>query len=161
VGRRSYRELGRVISRSLDPERGRGLLHFIGRDRPRPLNAWIRRRIFPGAYAPALAEVERHVLWPERLVTVDVENLRPHYALTLRHWRERYERAAAEGRVGQDERFHRTWRLYLAGSEAGFRTGSLQLFQVLFAPTRSNGVPWTRRGLYEPGRGLSWNARTS
>ncbi len=161
VGRRSYRELGRVISRSLDPERGRGLLHFIGRDRPRPLNAWIRRRIFPGAYAPALAEVEQHVLWPDRLVTVDVENLRPHYAQTLRHWRERYERAAADGRVGGDERFRRTWRLYLAGSEASFRTGSLQLFQVLFAPTRSNGVPWTRRGLYAPGPGLPWNAPTS
>ncbi len=161
VGRRSYRELGRVISRSLDPERGRGLLHFIGRDRPRPLNAWIRRRIFPGAYAPALAEVERHVLWPERLVTVDVENLRPHYALTLRHWRERYEHAAAEGRVGRDERFRRTWRLYLAGSEASFRTGSLQLFQVLFAPTHSRSLPWTRRELYAPGPGLSWNAPTS
>jgi cyclopropane-fatty-acyl-phospholipid synthase len=161
VGRRSYRELGRVIARSLDGERGRGLLHFIGRDRPRPLNAWIRRRIFPGAYAPALGEVERHVLWPERLVTVDVENLRPHYALTLRHWRERYERATAEGRVGRDERFRRTWRLYLAGSEASFRTGSLQLFQVVFAPTRSNGVPWTRRELYAPGTGLSWNAPTS
>jgi len=161
VGRRSYRELGRVISRSLDPARGRGLLHFIGRDRPRPLNAWIRRRIFPGAYAPALAEVERRVLWPERLVTVDVENLRPHYALTLRHWRERYERAAAEGRVGRDERFRRAWLLYLAGSEAGFRTGSLQLFQVVFAPTRSNGVPWTRRELYAQGRGLPWNAPTS
>jgi cyclopropane-fatty-acyl-phospholipid synthase len=161
VGRRSYRELGRVIARSLDPERGRGLLHFIGRDRPRPLNAWIRRRIFPGAYAPALGEVERRVLWPQRLVTVDVENLRPHYALTLRHWRERYERAAAEGRVGRDERFRRTWRLYLAGSEAGFHTGSLQLFQVLFAPTGSRGVPWTRRELYAPGSGLAWNAPTS
>jgi cyclopropane-fatty-acyl-phospholipid synthase len=161
VGRRSYRELGRVIARSLDPERGRGLLHFIGRDRPRPLNAWIRRRIFPGAYAPALGEVERHVLWPEGLVTVDVENLRPHYALTLRHWRERYERAEAEGRVGRDERFRRTWRLYLAGSEASFRTGSMQLFQVVFAPTRSNRAPWTRRELYAPGPGLSWNAPTS
>jgi cyclopropane-fatty-acyl-phospholipid synthase len=161
VGRRSYRELGRVIARALDPERGRGLLHFIGRDRPRPLNAWIRRRIFPGAYPPALAEVEQRVLWPEQLAIVDVENLRPHYALTLRHWRERYERAAAEGRVGRDERFRRTWRLYLAGSEASFRTGSLQLFQVLLAPTRSRRVPWTRRDLYAPGPGLSWNAPTS
>jgi cyclopropane-fatty-acyl-phospholipid synthase len=38
VGRRSYRELRRVIARSLDPVRGRRLLHFIERDRPRPLN---------------------------------------------------------------------------------------------------------------------------
>ena len=32
-----------------------------------------------------------------------------------------------------DERFVRTWRLYLAGSVAAFRTGTLQLFQVIFA----------------------------
>jgi cyclopropane-fatty-acyl-phospholipid synthase len=161
VGRRSYRELGRVIARSLDPARGRGLLHFIGRDRPRPLNAWIRRRIFPGAYPPALAEVDRDVLGPERLAVVDVENLRSHYALTLRHWRERYERAAEEGRVGRDERFRRAWRLYLAGSEASFRTGSLQLFQVVFAPRGAIGAPLTRRGLYGEGPGLAWNAPTS
>jgi cyclopropane-fatty-acyl-phospholipid synthase len=161
VGRRSYRELSGVIARSLDPTRGRGLLHFIGRDRPRPLNAWIRRRIFPGAYPPALAEVDELVLGPARLAVVDVENLRAHYALTLRHWRERYERAAADGRVGRDERFRRTWRLYLAGSEAAFRTGSLQLFQVVFAPSRSSGAPWTRRGLYAEGTGVPWNAPTS
>jgi cyclopropane-fatty-acyl-phospholipid synthase len=161
VGRRSYGELGRVIARSLDPARGRGLLHFIGRDRPRPLNAWIRKRIFPGAYAPALTEVGRRLLEPVGLSVVDVENLRAHYALTLRHWRERYERAEAEGRVGFDERFRRTWRLYLAGSEAAFRTGSLQLFQVTFAPSGSSAVPWTRRGLYGEARGLSWSAPRS
>jgi cyclopropane-fatty-acyl-phospholipid synthase len=92
---------------------------------------------------------------------VDVENLRSHYALTLRHWRERYDRAAAEGLVGRDERFRRAWRLYLAGSEAAFRTGSLQLFQVVFAPRGSDGAPWTRRGLYTEGTGLPWNAPTS
>jgi len=161
VGRSSYDELGRVIARCLDRDRGRGLLHFIGRDRSRPLNAWIRHRVFPGAYAPALAEVSRHVLEPAGLSVIDVENLRGHYALTLRHWRERYERAVAEGRVGRDERFRRTWRLYLAGSEAAFRTGSLQLFQVTFAPAGSSVVPWTRRGLYDGKAGLSWSAPTS
>ncbi len=69
--------------------------------------------------------------------------------------------AAAEGRVGRDERFRRTWRLYLAGSEAAFRTGSLQLFQVLFAPGGPGAAPWTRRGLYAEGPGLSWNVPTS
>jgi cyclopropane-fatty-acyl-phospholipid synthase len=161
VGRRSYRELSRVIAGSLDPTRGRGLLHFIGRDQPRPLNAWIRKRIFPGAYPPALAEVDEEVLGTARLVVVDVENLRGHYALTLRHWRERYEKAVADGRVGRDEFFRRAWRLYLAGSEAAFRTGSLQLFQVVFAPRGSSAAPWTRRGLYAEGTGLSWNAPTS
>ena len=76
------------------PERGRGLLHFIGRSHPRPLNAWIRRRIFPGAYAPTLAEVLEQVLEPCALPVLDVENLRLHYALTLDHWLEPLRAAA-------------------------------------------------------------------
>jgi cyclopropane-fatty-acyl-phospholipid synthase len=97
------------------------------------------------------------VLEPAGLSVVDVENLRLHYALTLRHWRARYERACAEGRVAGDEPFRRAWRLYLAGSEAAFRAGSLQLFQVTFAPSGSNAVPWTRRGLFAEGAGLRWS----
>ena len=64
VGLPDYRALGRVIDRSL-AERGRGLLHFIGRNRPAPLNPWIRKRIFPGAYPPTLREVFEHVLEPQ------------------------------------------------------------------------------------------------
>jgi len=147
VGRRSYGELSRVIERSLPPGRGRGLLHFIGRDRPRPLNAWIRRRIFPGAYPPTLDEVVRLVLRPAGLSVCDVENLRRHYALTLDHWRRRYERAVADGRVGFDERFRRAWRLYLAGSQSAFSTGWLELFQVVFARPADVALPWTRAGI--------------
>ena len=160
VGRDGFAPLAAVIRRCLDPDRGRGLLHAIGRDRPRPLNAWIRRRIFPGAYPPALGEIVAAVLEPAGQSVVDVENLRPHYARTLRDWRERFERAAAAGKVGFDERFRRAWRLYLAGSEAAFRTGSLQLFQILFAPSGGTALPWSRRPLYD-GTGLSWSMPTS
>ncbi len=161
VGLANYRRMAHVIARTLDRERGRGLLHFIGRDRPQPLDGWIRRRIFPGAYAPTLDEVCRGVLVPAGMSVFDVENLRPHYALTLRHWRERYERALAAGRVGFDRFFRRMWRLYLAGSEAGFRSGSLQLFQVVFTPAGAESVPWTRAALYRGGEGLGWNEPTS
>lgn len=135
VGRRNYAALAHVLRRSLRPDTGRGLLHFIGRDHPRPLNAWIRRRIFPGAYPPTIAEVMANVLEPADLSVLDVENLRLHYARTLGHWRERLERAHDEvgGRFG--EAFYRAWRLYLAGSEAAFATGWMQLFQIVFAPT--------------------------
>jgi cyclopropane-fatty-acyl-phospholipid synthase len=151
VGRRSYPELARVIDRCLPRGCGRGLLHFIGRDRPRPLNAWIRRRIFPGAYPPTLDEVVGGVLRPAGVVVADVENLRRHYALTLDHWRRRYERAVAAGRVGFDERFRRAWRLYLAGSEAAFATGWLELFQVVFTRRGDDSLPWTRAAFYADG----------
>lgn len=146
VGRENYGAFARVIGSGLGP-RGRGLLHFIGRDRPRALNPWIRKRIFPGAYPPTMAEVTGEVLEPVGLSVVDVENLRLHYALTLRHWRDRFEVAAGQVAEMFDEAFVRAWRLYLAGSEVGFTTGYLQLFQLTFARTSAD-LPWTRAGLY-------------
>ena len=43
-----------------------------------------------------------------------------------------------------DETFVRAWRLYLTGSEAAFTTGTMQLFQIVFAPGSSNAIPRTR-----------------
>jgi cyclopropane-fatty-acyl-phospholipid synthase len=151
VGPGRYRALGALVDRCLDERRGRGLLHFIGQDRPEPLNAWIRRRIFPGAYPPTLAEAVAGVLGAARVSVVDVENLRLHYARTLEDWRRRLLAAATdvEGRFGAP--FLRRWRLYLSGSEAAFRAGALQLFQVSFARRDWSGVPWTRAGLYAGG----------
>jgi cyclopropane-fatty-acyl-phospholipid synthase len=86
---------------------------------------------------------------PWNYSVLDIENLRLHYAQTLRHWRNRFERST--DRVAQifDEEFVRLWRLYLAGSEAGFLAGSLQLFQVLFAGAECRQIPLTRAHLYE------------
>ena len=143
VGTRHYESLGQVIDRTLGPD-GRGLLHFIGRNQPRQLNRWIRRHIFPDAYAPTLDEVCAGVLRPANLSVLDVENLRLHYALTLRHWRERFEQHEPAVREQYGAEFVRTWRMYLAGSEASFVSGSVQLFQILFARGETNRVHWTR-----------------
>ncbi len=146
VGAEHYGELGRVINRTLDKS-GRGLLHFIGRNRPRPFSAWTRKRIFPGAYAPSLSQV-MHIFEPWDFSVLDVENLRLHYAKTLEHWLDRFEKAARGISEMFDPKFVRAWRLYLAGSLAGFRTGTLQLFQVVFARSTSEQIPWTRAHLY-------------
>lgn len=148
VGLKHYGSLADVLNRALRRARGRGLLHFIGRDIPRPLNAWVRRRIFPGAYPPTLAEVATRVLEPARMSIVDVENLRLHYARTLAHWGERFGRIQTAVRERYGEQFRRAWELYLAGSEAAFATGSLQLFQVVFSPSESAPPYWTRTQLY-------------
>lgn len=142
VGAEHYGELARMLGRWLGVS-GRGLLHFIGRTRPEPLSPWIRRRIFPGAYAPALSEALA-ILEQRDYAVLDVENLRGHYARTLACWRERFE--AAEGEVERlfDGEFLRAWRLYLAGSEAAFQAGNLQLFQVLFAGRECRRRLWTR-----------------
>jgi cyclopropane-fatty-acyl-phospholipid synthase len=142
VGADHYHELGATIERCLAPA-GRGLIHSIGRDQPGRIDPWIERRIFPGAHPPALREM-LGVLEPFRLSVLDVENLRLHYAETLRHWLARFD--AAEEAVTRmfDQRFVRAWRLYLTGSIAAFTTGTLQLFQVLFSRPGVSQVPWTR-----------------
>jgi cyclopropane-fatty-acyl-phospholipid synthase len=146
VGRENYAELGRLVRRSLSSA-GRGLIHSIGRNRPGMLQPWIARRIFPGAYAPSLGEMMQ-IFEPSGLSVLDVENIRLHYALTLRHWLDRYR--AAEDRVRKmfDDTFVRMWRLYRAGSGAGFETGTLQLFQVLFTTEENNDIPLTRQYMY-------------
>jgi cyclopropane-fatty-acyl-phospholipid synthase len=147
VGLECYEPLGRLIGSVLRPD-GRGLLHFIGRNQPRPLNPWIAKRIFPGGYAPTLGEVTSRVLESSNLSVLDVENLRLHYAETLRHWRTQFDTVSEQVGRAFAPSFTRAWRLYLAGSEAAFRAGSLQLFQVVFAPGASNRVALTRDPLY-------------
>lgn len=146
VGRGHYGELGRAMDRCLTAE-GRGLIHTIGTDRPGPLNSWIERHIFPGAYPPALTEM-LPLVGDNGFSVLDVENLRLHYARTLSEWRARFEDVAEEVQQRYGERFVRTWRFYLASSQASFQTGHLQLFQVLFARKGFNGIPWSRDYLY-------------
>jgi cyclopropane-fatty-acyl-phospholipid synthase len=145
VGAEHYSELGRVIHGAIG-DSGRGLLHFIGRNYPQPFSVWMRKRVFPGAYPPALREA-MEMLEPSDFAVLDVENLRLHYAKTLECWLQRFERSYEKvaQRFGSD--FARMWRLYLAGSIAGFKVGALQLFQIVFAGRKCQGIPWTRRDL--------------
>ena len=146
VGVENYPQLGGVAHRSLGSN-GRGLIHSIGRNRPAPLHPWITKRIFPGAYPPSLSEFMQ-IFEPWDFSVIDIENLRMHYARTLTQWLALYDASAARVRAMFDEKFERMWRLYLAGSIAGFTTGTLQLFQVVFAPRNNNNVPMTRAHLY-------------
>lgn len=146
VGLPNYGRLGEVIHRCLRPE-GRGLIHTIGRNRPQPVDPWIERRVFPGSYAPTLAQMMR-IFEPCSFAVLDVENLRLHYVQTLRHWLARFERSVDAIAAMFDERFVRMWRLYLSGSIAAFQAGSTQLFQVVFARGTSNDVPLTRAHLH-------------
>jgi cyclopropane-fatty-acyl-phospholipid synthase len=146
VGVENYPTLGGVANKVLG-NNGRGLIHSIGRNRPSPLHPWITKRIFPGAYPPSLAEFMQ-IFEPWDFSVLDVENLRLHYAQTLIHWLELFDKSAERVRAMFDAKFERMWRLYLAGSIAAFQQGSLQLFQVVFAPKHNNSVPMTRNHLY-------------
>lgn len=81
----------------------------------------------------------------------DVENLREHYALTLRHWVRRIEANHDAARALVGESTYRVWRLYMAASAYGFHHADLAVYQTLVAkPDRDGqaGLPLTRQDWY-------------
>ena len=148
VGPDHYRELGKVIDRSLT-EQGLGLIHSIGQNLSAPMSPWFLKRIFPGSYPPTLREMMA-IFEPWEFTVLDVENLRLHYAKTCEHWLERFEQNRDRVREMFDECFVRAWRLYLSGCIANFNIGDLQLFQVVFSRPTNNLVPLTRSHLTAP-----------
>ena len=92
---------------------------------------WIHKYIFPGGIIPS-REVIDHFTRPT-LKLVDSRPLGPDYGVTLKLWRERfmnnYDQVKA---LGFDDEFGRMWQYYLAYSEAGFRSGHLNVWQLGF-----------------------------
>lgn len=142
VGLRNYRGFGAVAARALKLN-GRGLIQFIGYNAPNPFIGWVGRRIFPGAFLPSLSQASAF-FEPQSFSILDLENLRPHYALTCRAWLERFDAAQDQITAMYGENFVRAWRLYLASSVAAYTSGSQQLYQIVFAPALSNAMPLKR-----------------
>ncbi|MDT4939632.1 MAG: cyclopropane-fatty-acyl-phospholipid synthase [Pseudonocardiales bacterium] len=91
---------------------------------------WIRKYIFPGGQIASVEAIERVLAASTSLRIADRYVFGRHYAETLRRWRERFEANAVRvTALGFDETFRRMWSLYLAYSEAGFRTGYLDVAQ--------------------------------
>ena len=118
------------------------------------MNAWIERRIFPGARPPALSQM-MDIFEPNRLSVYDVENIRLHYSRTLEEWAKRFEEHKEQIVEMMDEEFVKAWGLYLYGSIAAFNSGELQLFQVVFHHTESHNVPWSRHYIYDADKNKS------
>jgi cyclopropane-fatty-acyl-phospholipid synthase len=94
---------------------------------------WILKYIFPGGLIPSVAAIERTVAHDTRLTVLDRHAFGLHYAQTLRLWREAFERDPGSiEALGFDATFRRMWSLYLAYSEAGFRSGYLDVYQYIF-----------------------------
>jgi cyclopropane-fatty-acyl-phospholipid synthase len=129
-------------------EGGTGLLHTIGKDAESPGDLWVSKYIFPGYYIPNLAEIVTQ-MGLSGLSIVDVENLRSHYGHTLDRWADSYEKNVETVRGMFDESFVRMWRLYLHACSAGFKYGSSRLYQILFSKGLTNGLPLTRKHLYQ------------
>jgi cyclopropane-fatty-acyl-phospholipid synthase len=125
--------------RGLLTDGGLSILHTIGRLKPQHDDAWINKYIFPSGYLPTLAQLASHSAQAD-LGIVDVENLRPHYAKTLQHWSANFTAVREQIVARHGEPFARMWWLYLQGSQAGFRWGGLQLWQVVMS--KDAAAPW-------------------
>jgi cyclopropane-fatty-acyl-phospholipid synthase len=94
------------------------------------ISEFIERYIFPGGEILHVATAIEAAA-DAGLETLDVENLRPHYARTLWAWSDALERQLDVARTLVPEQTLRAYRLYLAGSAMAFERGWLQLHQVL------------------------------
>ena len=153
VGVGHYRELFMKV-KSLLTQDGVALFHCIGRlDGQGNTNAWLRKYIFPGGYAPALSEVTKVIEKTDLLMT-DIEILRLHYAYTLNEWLKRIRANKAAVVKLYDERFFRMFEFYLISCEMDFRYLSTMVFQMQF--TRDvNAVPLCRDYMMDGERALS------
>ncbi|HEX7949580.1 MAG TPA: cyclopropane-fatty-acyl-phospholipid synthase family protein [Candidatus Limnocylindrales bacterium] len=159
VGRDRLPEYFNAALRALGPG-GLFLNHGIattatgGRLRPRWLRfgdgGFVGRYVFPDG---ELVTVEDATAVARRagFELLDVQHLRPHYALTLTAWVERLEASADRARELVGEEVYRTWRIYMAAARTGFEDGSLDVAQLLLARAGANGPaelplrPWWQR----------------
>jgi len=136
VGPRNLPEFFRVCDRLLVPE-GMMLHHTIGSTVSKHhTDPFFERYIFPGGVVPSLAQLSAAAepTW----VIEDVHNFGPDYDRTLVAWNANVESAWSDLPT-YDERFRRMWRYYLLSSAAGFRSRTLQLWQVVMRRTGRAG----------------------
>jgi cyclopropane-fatty-acyl-phospholipid synthase len=164
VGQRYWPAYFAAIDRVLAPG-GRVGLQAITMSHNRMLatrhgHTWIHKYIFPGGQIPSLPAVadvlDRHT----GLRISEDAPMGQHYAHTLAHWRARFLAARGEAaRLGFGATFQRMWNLYLAYSEAGFRSGYLDVNQLLLERAGGTGQKGTgqkgtvRKGTVQKGTG--------
>ena len=110
---------------------------------------FINRYVFPDGQLDNISNIQ-HVMEQARFEIADVEALRPHYAMTLRHWVSRLEYSHARALEFVNEATYRVWRLYMAACALEFEAGGVGIYQIL-AGKRAAGslpLPLTRRHIY-------------
>lgn len=149
VGKENLAGFVQTVEKLLKPG-GLALLHLITNVEDGPIHYWIEKNIFPGGYIPTLPETITHLATKDFRIW-DVENLAPHYRMTLDHWSERFEHVVPKVLEQFDERFVRMWRLYLRASSAAFREGAVEVHQILVSRGQPADLPLTREDIYGEG----------
>jgi cyclopropane-fatty-acyl-phospholipid synthase len=105
--------------------------------------SFINTYVFPDGCLPSLEVIGRCVSRRTDMQTLGLEDLTPHYAETLRRWRENFLRSADRlEELGYDMHFRRLWSLYLSYCEAGFAERRIGDVLLLLAKPRHRSAPW-------------------
>jgi cyclopropane-fatty-acyl-phospholipid synthase len=152
VGLKNLPEYFSIVHEVLKPD-GLFLNHGITSDKPDwsrgVATKFINRHIFPDGELDSVSNIQRR-MEEAKFELLDVESLRPHYALTLRHWVSRLDAKRDEVIRLVGDRTYRVWRLYMTGSALQFEQGATGIYQIL-AERKHGGLPHlplTRRDLY-------------
>ncbi len=101
-------------------------------DRAKKTVDFIKRYIFPGGCLPSVTAMSGTLTRVTDMRIVDLEDIGPHYAATLRHWRERFFSNIDRVRgMGFSEEFIRMWQYYLCYCEGGFLERAIGNVQML------------------------------
>jgi cyclopropane-fatty-acyl-phospholipid synthase len=146
VAERYWPEYFRALDRLLAPGGRIGLQSItMAHHRMRATRytkTWILKYIFPGGLIPSVTAIEQNLRQHTTLQVTGRRDFGPDYARTLRIWRDRFAAAAGDlDELGFDAVFRRMWELYLAYSEAGFRSGYLQVSQFALARAATAADP--------------------
>lgn len=110
---------------------------------------FIEKYVFPQGELPHISMV-LNTMQQGGLEALDIENLRRHYARTLKLWSERYEAQSMRLRPLVTEKTFRIWRVYLAACAYAFDVDNVAIYQVLCQKDRrlSSNIPWSREFMY-------------
>ena len=135
-----------------------GITHDVEGWSPTSSTEFINRYVFPDGQLDTVSNIQRG-MEHARFEIADVEALRPHYALTLRHWVARLEDHHEQALQYVSESTFRVWRLYMAACALEFESGEIGVYQVL-ASKRAVGpaaLPLTRGHLYPQRSAIAMN----
>ncbi|CAH0526485.1 SAM-dependent methyltransferase [Vibrio hippocampi] len=97
---------------------------------------FIQKYIFPGGFLPSITALTGNCTRHTDLIVRDLYDIGPDYALTLQHWRKRFESALEQVKsLGYDERFIRMWRYYFCYCEGGFKAKSISTVHMTLQRT--------------------------
>ncbi len=152
VGYKNYRQFMQVVRGCLKKD-GLFLLHTIASNTTvRHCDPWFDKYIFPNGMLPSIKQLGAAI--EEYFVMEDWQNIGVHYDQTLMAWYANFEKCWQQVKENYSDRFYRMWRYYLLSSAGGFRSRSLQVWQVVLSPEGAvGGYTILPAGMYEEEKG--------